>query len=55
MCRQVYSGLEDTMAVAVAETLATARKHNVSYRLAGMINAIKKIETCYKDAGMTMA
>ena len=43
------------MAEAVGQTLATAKKHNVSYRIAGFINAIKKIETCYKDAGMTMA
>ena len=31
----VYSGLEDTMSVAVAETIATAQKHGVSYRIAG--------------------
>jgi hypothetical protein len=43
------------MAQAVAETLATAQKHNVSYRMAGFINAIKKIETTYRDAGLTMA
>jgi glutamate dehydrogenase (NAD(P)+) len=51
----VYSGLEDTMAVAVAETIATANKHGVSYRLAGFINAIQKIAVTYKDAGITMA
>jgi glutamate dehydrogenase (NAD(P)+) len=50
----VYSGLEDTMAVAVAETFATAQKHGVNYRIAGFINAIKKIEVTYKDAGFTL-
>jgi len=50
----VYSGLEDTMAQAVAETFATAQKHGVSYRLAGFINAIKKVEVTYKDAGITL-
>jgi len=51
----VYSGLEDTMNQAVTETIATANKYGVSYRLAGFINAIKKIETTYRDAGLTMA
>lgn len=51
----VYSGLEDTMALAVAETIATADKYGVSYRIAGFINAIKKIEVTYRDAGLTMA
>ena len=50
----VYSGLEDTMATAVTETINTANKHNVSYRLAGFINAIQKIAVTYKDAGLTM-
>ncbi len=51
----VYSGLEDTMAIAVQETLATATKHNVSYRIAAFINAVQKISTCYTDAGITMS
>lgn len=50
----VYSGLEDTMAIAVQETLATAEKYNVSYRVAAFINALKKIETTYRDAGLTL-
>lgn len=49
----VYSGLEDTMAIAVNETLATAEKYNVSYRVAAFINSLKKIETTYRDAGLT--
>jgi len=51
----VYSGLEDTMAQAVKETIATAGSYKVSYRLAGFINAIRKIEVTYRDAGLTMA
>ena len=50
----VYSGLEDTMAQGVAETLATARAKKVTYRLAAFINAIDKVASCYKDAGLTM-
>ena len=41
--------------VAVQETLATAAKHNVSYRVAAFINAVDKIAVCYTDAGITMA
>lgn len=51
----VYSGLEDTMAIAVSETIATAAKYGISYRLAGFVNAVKKIEITYRDAGLTMA
>lgn len=50
----VYSGLEDTMGTAVAETLATMKKHNVQPRIAAFVNALGKIETCYKDAGFTL-
>jgi glutamate dehydrogenase (NAD(P)+) len=50
----VYSGLEDTMVTALNETIATARKHNCSYREAGFANALKKIEKVYLEAGITM-
>jgi glutamate dehydrogenase (NAD(P)+) len=50
----VYSGLEDTMAVAVGETLATMKAHGVSPRIAGFINSLKKIESAYRDAGIVM-
>lgn len=50
----VYSGLEDTMAVAVGETMATMKQYDVQPRIAAFINALKKIETCYKDAGLTL-
>jgi glutamate dehydrogenase (NAD(P)+) len=50
----VYSGLEDTMATAVGETLATMRKYSVQPRAAAFVNALKKIEATYKDAGLTL-
>lgn len=50
----VYSGLEDTMSVAVQETLATMAKHRVSPRVAAMVNAVNKIAMTYKDAGITL-
>ena len=50
----VYSGLEDTMATAVGETLATMRKHSVQPRIGAFLNALKKIEATYKDAGLTL-
>lgn len=43
------------MSTAVAETISTAEKHGVSYRIAAFINAIKKIEVAYRDAGITLA
>jgi glutamate dehydrogenase (NAD(P)+) len=50
----VYSGLEDTMANAVSETLTTMEAHKVQPRIAAFINALEKIRTCYKDAGFTL-
>ena len=50
----VYSGLEDTMATAVGETLATMAKLKVQPRTAAFVNALKKIEATYKDAGFTL-
>ena len=43
------------MGIAVNETIATARElgtHN--YRKAAFVNAIRKIETCYREAGITI-
>ena len=51
----VMSGLEDTMAQAVSETIATANKLGCSYRIAGLVNSIRKIEATYRDAGITLA
>ena len=42
------------MATAVGETLATMRAHGVQPRIAAFVNALKKIEATYKDAGLTM-
>jgi len=50
----VYSGLEDTMATAVAETIATATKMNVNYRTAAFVNAVQKIAAVYATGGLTM-
>lgn len=50
----VRSGLEDTMAKAVVETIKTSRELNTSYRVAGMVNALRKIETVYSEAGITI-
>jgi hypothetical protein len=43
------------MAQACAETWATAGKHGCSYRIAAFVNAIRKIEVTYRDAGLTLA
>ena len=50
----VYSGLEDTMSTAVNETLATMDAYKVQPRIGAFINALKKIESTYKDAGLTL-
>ena len=43
------------MSAAVSETMITAVKYGCSYRIAAFINAIKKIEVTYRDAGLTIA
>lgn len=50
----VYSGLEDTMSVAVNETIATANKYGVNYRIAAFINSLRKIHVVYQDSGFTL-
>ena len=51
----VRSGLEDTMNTAVAETIGTAIELDTrNYRKAAFVNAIRKIETCYREAGITI-
>ncbi|KAJ1958897.1 NADP-dependent glutamate dehydrogenase, partial [Dispira parvispora] len=47
----VYSGLEDTMIDACAETRATANELNLDYRTAALSNAIRKIATVYEGSG----
>ncbi|KAI8870847.1 glutamate dehydrogenase [Ramicandelaber brevisporus] len=52
----VYSGLEDTMIAACAETRATALEKNINdYRAAAMVNAINKIATVYEGTGAMFA
>jgi glutamate dehydrogenase (NAD(P)+) len=51
----VRSGLEDTMSKAVRETSNTARDTDSSYRVAGFINALRKIEVVYSEAGITFS
>ncbi len=50
----MYSGLEDTMFQGVMETISTAHKLGVSYRVAGFVNALQKMEGAYQDAGFTI-
>ena len=50
----VVSGLEDTMMVACQETMKTADELQINYRVAAFVNAIKKIHSCYIDAGITV-
>jgi len=50
----VYSGLEEIMCGAVEDTKTTAKRLNVSLRIAAFVNAIEKIHKCYLDAGLTI-
>lgn len=50
----VRSGLEDSMHTAVNETVTTAAKLDINYRMAAFVNALNKIETTYREAGITM-
>jgi len=50
----VYSGLEEVMCTAVEETMLTAKKLGVSYRIAVYVNALNKLHASYQDAGITM-
>lgn len=50
----VYSGLEEIMCTAVQETIATAKRLNVSYRIAVYVNALNKLHIVYQDSGISM-
>jgi len=50
----VHSGLEEIVCAAVDETRETAKRLNVSLRVAGYVNAIRKIDKCYEDAGIVV-
>mmetsp|Transcript_40253 Transcript_40253/g.94233 ORF Transcript_40253/g.94233 Transcript_40253/m.94233 type:complete len:520 (+) Transcript_40253:247-1806(+) len=49
----VYSGLEDSMAAAVKNTLRTVKDRGVNYRMAAFINAIDRVEQAYLTNGIT--
>lgn len=51
----VYSGLEEVMSTAVAETIETSLKTGCSLRIACYSNAIKKIHQHFETAGMPLA
>ena len=50
----VYSGLEEIMTQAVRENWAYANKHNMCFRDACLVNAIKKVYQCYEECGLTI-
>jgi glutamate dehydrogenase (NAD(P)+) len=51
----VYSGLEDTMVQACAETRKTALAKNLDYRTAAFYNAITKIAQTLEESGTIFA
>lgn len=51
----VYSGLEDTMFNACAETRFTANEQNLDYRSAAFYNAISKIDKVVVESGTMFA
>jgi len=50
----VYTGLEEVMCTATQETIFTAEKLGVSYRIATYVNALHKLHQSYQGAGITM-
>jgi len=48
----VYSGLQDTMEVAAAQVIATAKQFDCDYRSAGLISAMTKMATVHGLAGL---
>jgi glutamate dehydrogenase (NAD(P)+) len=48
----VYSGLEETMAVAYQETRETAHAKDTDLRTAAFINAINKVAVTYSEMGI---
>lgn len=47
----IYSGLEDTMANACAETRETANERRIDYRTAAMVNGIRKVASVTDTSG----
>jgi len=50
----VYSGLDNIMSDALEETVATAKKENITLRIAAYLNAIKRIHVHYEMLGFTI-
>lgn len=50
----VYSGLEEIMTNAVNENWEYAIQHNLNFRDACLVNAIKKVYQCYEECGITI-
>lgn len=48
----VYSGLEDTMIVAVNETVKTSKEKDTDYRYAAYLNSLLKIADSYLTSGI---
>lgn len=42
------------MIEACAQTIKTAKENKTNFRVAGFVNALKKIELCYRQSGFTM-
>lgn len=47
----VYSGLDDTMSQAVAETIACAEEKGIDHRTAAMLLSINKVATASITSG----
>lgn len=48
----IFTGLEESMIVAVNATKATAKTKNISLRMAAYVNAINKVHNHYAIAGI---
>lgn len=50
----VYTGLDSIMSEALEETVNTAKRENISLRIAAYLNAIKRIHVHYEMLGFTI-
>ncbi len=46
------SGLQQIMEIAVQDTLETAKKLNISLRMAAYVNSIKKLDKYYSNKSL---
>ena len=49
----MYSGLEEIMSSAVEQTMSTANRLKVSFRIAAYVNALEKVHRVYEESGTT--